>query len=124
MRILVLLTLFLTGAMMSAQFKSVPISTLEGDESEQGILIDVRTEEEYNQGHLCDALNVDFKAEDFEAKIQELDKSTAVYLYCKTGVRSKDAATLLQELGFENIINLEGGYTAYIEESGKPCSGT
>lgn len=121
MRNLVLLTFLLTSALMSAQFKSAPISTWEGNQSEYAILIDVRTPEEFDQGHLCDALNIDYKAEDFKEHIEKLPKSTPVYLYCRTGKRSESAATLLQELGFENITNLEGGYVAYSEDGGTPC---
>lgn len=121
MRNLVFLALLLSSTLMTAQFKSAPISSWDADQSEQAILVDVRTEEEFDQGHLCDALNVDFKAEDFETKILELPKSSPVYLYCRTGKRSESAATLLQELGFKNITNLEGGYVAYTEEGGAPC---
>jgi len=121
MRNLVFLALLLSSTLMTAQFKSSPISSWDADQSEQAILVDVRTEEEFDQGHLCDALNVDFKAEDFETKILELPKSSPVYLYCRTGKRSESAATLLQELGFKNITNLEGGYVAYTEEGGAPC---
>lgn len=121
MRNLFLLTLLLTSTWMTAQFKSVPISSWDADQSEQAILVDVRTEEEFDQGHLCGALNIDFKADDFKSTIQKLPKSTPVYLYCRTGRRSESAATLLEELGFENITNLEGGYVAYTEEGGAPC---
>lgn len=121
MRNLVLLTLLLASIATTAQFKSAPISTWDGEKGEQVILVDVRTQEEYELGHLCDALNIDYKAEDFAAHIQELDKTTPVYLYCRTGKRSEGAATLLEELGFENITNLEGGYVAYTEAGGEPC---
>ena len=121
MRILVLLLFLLSSSWMTAQFKSAPIVSWDADQREQAILVDVRTEEEFDQGHLCDALNIDFKAEDFKANIQKLPKSTPVYLYCRTGKRSESAATVLEELGFENITNLEGGYVAYTEEGGVPC---
>lgn len=121
MRILVLLLFLLSSYWMTAQFKSVPIASWDADQSEQAILVDVRTEEEFDLGHLCGALNIDFKAADFKANIQKLPKSTPVYLYCKTGIRSGSAATILEELGFENIINLEGGYMDYTKEGGAPC---
>lgn len=117
----VLLAFLVSSYLMSAQFKSVAIATWDGDAHKEAVLVDVRTPEEFDQGHLCDALNIDFKAEDFKDKIQELSKTTPIYLYCRTGKRSKNAASLLEELGFENITNLEGGYVAYTEEGGKPC---
>jgi rhodanese-related sulfurtransferase len=121
MRNLLFLTFLLTTTMVCAQFESIPITTMEKDQEEQIILVDVRTKEEFDQGHLCDALNIDFKADDFKANIQKLPKSSPVYLYCRTGKRSKSAATILKGLGFENITNLEGGYVAYTEAGGTPC---
>ncbi|AKA35228.1 MAG: rhodanese-like domain-containing protein [Muricauda sp.] len=74
-------------------------------------LIDVRTPQEYEAGHIDDALNFDIKNQPlFKEKIGTLDKDKPVYLYCKMGGRSARAAALLKEMGFKEIYDYSGGY--------------
>ncbi|GAA5522838.1 rhodanese-like domain-containing protein [Aliifodinibius salicampi] len=74
-----------------------------------GIVIDVRTQDEYDEGHLAvtdrhhDLLNGDF-----EARLDSLDKNKTYYLYCRSGNRSGQAAKLMIENGFENVYNIGG----------------
>ena len=72
-------------------------------------LVDVRTPVEYLNGHLLNAMNIDWKADDFEEKSRALDKSKPVFVYCMSGPRSTAASTKLQEMGFENVYVMEGG---------------
>ncbi|WP_405326662.1 rhodanese-like domain-containing protein [Leeuwenhoekiella sp. LLG6367-2.1] len=82
-------------------------------------LIDVRTSEEYESGHLDKAQNIDFLNEElFITEIEKFDKSQPIYIYCRSGNRSGKAATLMQELGFQNIYDLEGGYLNWTSKSG------
>ncbi len=76
-------------------------------------LVDVRTSAEYQAGHIGDATNIDYLAEDFEQKIQTLDKDQPVYIYCRSGSRSNKAAKVMQALGFREICDLQGGYMAW-----------
>lgn len=76
-------------------------------------LIDVRTPEEYQSGHLKDAINMDFYANDFEAKIAQLDKTKTVYVYCRSGGRSAKSAKQFEKLGFTEVYDLQGGITAW-----------
>ena len=81
-------------------------------------LIDVRTTEEYESGHLDKAQNIDFLNEElFIKEIEKFDKSQPIYIYCRSGNRSGKAATLMQELGFQNIYDLEGGYLNWTSKS-------
>tara|TARA_R110002012_G_scaffold230933_1_gene403679 strand:+ start:422 stop:805 length:384 start_codon:yes stop_codon:yes gene_type:complete len=81
-------------------------------------LIDVRTSEEYESGHLDKAQNIDFLNEElFITEIEKFDKSQPIYIYCRSGNRSGKAATLMQELGFQNIYDLEGGYLNWTSKS-------
>jgi rhodanese-related sulfurtransferase len=80
-------------------------------------LIDVRTPEEYSEGHLVNAINIDVNADDFDAKVASLDKEKSVMVYCKMGGRSAKAATRLKELGFKNITDLDGGITNWKSEN-------
>jgi len=79
-------------------------------------LVDVRTQDEFNEGHIGDAINIDYFEEDsFALKFAQFDKDQPIYIYCKSGGRSQKSAKLLQELGFKEIIDLKGGYDAWID---------
>ena len=80
-------------------------------------LIDVRTPEEFSQGHLENAKNINIMAEDFDAQVASLDKSKPVMVYCKSGGRSTRASERLKELGFTTITDLEGGITNWNNEN-------
>lgn len=79
-------------------------------------LIDVRTPEEYSQGHIENAKNINIMANDFDAQVVSLDKNKPVMVYCKSGGRSARASERLKELGFTNITDLEGGITNWKSE--------
>ena len=72
-------------------------------------LLDVRTPAEYSSGHISNAVNVNWNGDDFDAKVNKFDKSKPIFVYCKVGGRSSDAAARLAELGFTEIYNLDGG---------------
>jgi thioredoxin len=72
-------------------------------------ILDVRTPEEYVSGHIDNAANVNWNGTDFVAKTAALDKTKPVFVYCKSGGRSKQAAAKLEELGFTTIYELQGG---------------
>ncbi|GHB35434.1 rhodanese-like domain-containing protein [Mongoliitalea lutea] len=74
-----------------------------------GIFLDVRTQAEFNQAKLPNAVLMDIYKADFEQQIHTLPKDEAIYVYCTVGARSMQAARLLQKHGFEKIYNLEGG---------------
>lgn len=73
-------------------------------------LIDVRTLEEYNEGKIAHAQNIDVLSDDFYDKIEALDKDKTAYVYCRSGARSQKAAHIMIDLGFKEVIDLEGGY--------------
>ena len=72
-------------------------------------LLDVRTPEEYSTEHIGDAKNVNWNDDNFVAKATTYDKSKPIFVYCKLGGRSAQAADKLAELGFKEIYNLDGG---------------
>ena len=78
-------------------------------EAERGVIIDVRTKQEYDNGHLklTDA-QYDFLNGDFQNQIDSFDKSKTYYLYCRSGNRSGQAARIMQKEGFENVYNIGG----------------
>ncbi|GGM89599.1 hypothetical protein GCM10010967_23020 [Dyadobacter beijingensis] len=71
-------------------------------------LVDVRTPEEFDGGHLQYATNINFNSPDFKAQIAKLDKHKPVYLYCRSGNRSGKAADTLKTLGFHSYYNIGG----------------
>ena len=73
------------------------------------VLIDVRTPQEYEQGHLENSININIAGDSFKEEVEKLDKSQPVYVYCKVGGRSARAASTLKEMGFEEVYDLEGG---------------
>ena len=64
-------------------------------------LIDVRTPEEFSEGHIPGAINIDVKGEGFDEKVAQLDKSQPVAIYCRSGSRSKLAAERMANAGFK-----------------------
>ncbi|HLF62556.1 MAG TPA: rhodanese-like domain-containing protein [Saprospiraceae bacterium] len=82
-------------------------------------VIDVRTPEEVSQGKIPDALEMDYQADDFEKKIDTLEKEKSYILYCAAGGRSSKAAEMMLQKGFKNVYNLEGGYEAWEKEVSK-----
>ena len=78
------------------------------------ILLDVRTEVEYKAGHIPGSLQIDFlKTEDFKKQVAVLDKSKPYLLYCRSGKRSKDAMTVMKEMGFTKLFDLQGGFNSW-----------
>ena len=79
-------------------------------EDENAVILDVRTEDECNEGIIPNAITIDiYKGQGFVYKIEELDKSKNYYVYCKAGGRSAQACNIMNQLGFENTYNLLGG---------------
>lgn len=72
-------------------------------------LIDVRTPEEYAVDKINNAKNINWNGDSFVSEVEKLDKSKPVFVYCKVGGRSADAAQKLSKLGFKEIYNLDGG---------------
>lgn len=76
-------------------------------------LIDVRTPEEFMDGHLESAKNLNFYDDLFAKNLESLDKNSPVFVYCKSGGRSSNAMNLMKEKGFSEVYNLQGGITAW-----------
>lgn len=80
-------------------------------------LVDVRTPQEYAEGHIDGALNINVQSDDFKEFAQrELSKDSTVLVYCRSGRRSLDAAKILTSLGY-NVVNLKGGIMEWEEDN-------
>ena len=80
------------------------------------VLLDVRTPEEFAEGHLEGAVNIDVSAPDFATRVAELDQDATYAVYCRSGNRSQTAMTLMAEAGIENTADLGGGIGAWAQE--------
>ena len=78
-------------------------------------LIDVRTQDEFDLGHIDSAINLDFYSETFQNDILSLPKNETIVLYCRTNNRSSKTANILKENGFKEISVLEGGITEWVK---------
>ena len=91
-----------TGVSFVQSFKTTP----------RAVLIDVRTPQEYAEGHIPGALNIDIEGDAFVSSIEALDHSAPYFVYCRSGNRSGQAVAFMKQQGFTNITELSGGILA------------
>ena len=83
-----------------------------GDEN--AFILDVRTDEEVEEGKIPGATQLDFhKGAEFVEGLEKLDKSKNYYIYCRSGNRSGQAGVLMDQMGFKNTYNLIGGMSEW-----------
>lgn len=88
------------------------VSQFEADTN--GVILDVRTEDECDQGIIEGSINFDIhKGQEFVDAVADLDKSKNYYVYCRSGMRSAKACEIMNENGIENTYNLLGGITEW-----------
>jgi rhodanese-related sulfurtransferase len=94
----------------SATTVSLNVSEFSQKITEPGVIIvDVRTPEEFASGHIEGALNIDFNSGNFENEITRLNPSETYAIYCRSGSRSGQAASIMHKAGFHDVSNLNGG---------------
>jgi rhodanese-related sulfurtransferase len=94
----------------SATTVNLNVSEFSQKISEPGVIIvDVRTPEEFASGHIEGALNIDFNSGNFENEITRLNPSETYAVYCRSGSRSGQAASIMHKAGFHDVSNLNGG---------------
>ena len=96
------------------------LSNLEYDEfiervanDENAICIDVRTPEEYQQGTIGQAMNINYLSTNLADQLEALDPSKNYYIYCRTGRRSLRVCVILRNMGFKHVQNLISGINGY-----------
>lgn len=92
--------------------KTSPEEWLELSSKEDVVILDIRTPEEYNQGHIEGAVNIDFYSDDFSNQLDELDKTKTYLTYCRSGRRSGLSLETMRDLGFLEVYDLNGGINA------------
>lgn len=86
------------------------------EKTENAVVLDVRTPEEFSEGHLKAAVNANVQDDDFDNKIDGLDRDKTYFVYCKAGVRSARAIEKMKAKGFKKLVGLEGGIDEWKEE--------
>lgn len=115
------LLMFTTGFSQEMKNEKAVIKSVDKDafryavESGLYTIIDVRTEEEYNKGHIGNAKKIDFTTDEFDKAISNIDKSIKYLIYCQSGGRSTAALKKMQAAGFMHVLELEGGYQNWIK---------
>lgn len=116
--IIIIMTLFSSIFGVKAQenqsYKVLEVQTFKDSIINKKVqLIDVRTPDEYKSGHIEYAENIDFYSGKFTTEFNKLDKEKPVYIYCRSGSRSKQTADKLSAMGFKEIYDLKGGILNY-----------
>jgi rhodanese-related sulfurtransferase len=113
----IIIFLMITNVACNAQ-QQVDVQTFEQALNKNDIvLIDVRTPEEFNAGHIAGAINIDINSNTFEQQIKQLSKNKTVLVYCRSGNRSAKASKILRKNHYK-VMDLAGGINAWIQ-SGK-----
>jgi rhodanese-related sulfurtransferase len=73
------------------------------------VILDVRTPQEFAEGHIAGAINIDFQSANFEQEISKLDASKTYAVYCRSSSRSGDAVKVMAKAGFTNMYDMDGG---------------
>lgn len=88
----------------------------DNSDNEEFAIIDVRTPEEYADGYIAGAVNLDYYSETFRDELDRLDKNKTYLVYCRTGRRSAGARDMMAELGFMKVYNMTGGTVQWAKE--------
>ena len=83
------------------------------------IILDVRTPEEFNAGHIANAININVADSNFSSEVSKLDKNATVAVYCRSANRSAVATKEMAELGFTDMYDMQGGIIDW-EAAGGP----
>jgi rhodanese-related sulfurtransferase len=95
-------------------FKVVSATEFKTLMAKKGIqLIDVRTPQEFGNGKIGNAKNIDFFGASFKTELSKLDKTKPVLIYCQSGNRSGQAVTMMKSMGFKEVYDLKGGWGAW-----------
>ena len=119
--LLATLLLLLPTLMLAAE----PVKHVKADEAAQIIadgkvaIIDVRTPDEFKDGHIKGAKNIDIMSSDFEAQLSKLDKTQPTLVHCQAGGRSTRALKTFEKLGFTHLIHLDDGFGGW-QAASKP----
>jgi rhodanese-related sulfurtransferase len=105
---------------IQAQSAARPVVTIDVTEAYQWItsdpnfmILDLRTPEEYAQGHIAKSRLLNFYDSSFKTQLETMDRNQPYIIYCRSGARSGEAMKTMQEMGFRKVFNIKGGTLAW-----------
>ncbi len=102
--------LLLAGCSSSPSAIDLSVTDFLAKTAESGVVtLDVRTPGEFAEGYIEGARLIDFQSGNFENEIATLDKNATYAVYCRSGNRSGQAVKVMQDAGFTNVFNMNGG---------------
>ena len=114
--ILILIFIFIMGSAALGMAKMRTISTQqahdvieERDGDSDFVILDVRTPTEYDEGHIENAINMDFYVDAFPDELDGLDRDNTYLIYCRSSSRSGSTFKMMRKLGFKDVFKMEGG---------------
>lgn len=93
---------------LHGRFKQVPVTRVRELVENNACIIDVREKQEYEMGHLKNAMNIPMS--EFRQRMDEIPKDVPVYLHCRSSQRSYNVVMALQYMGYDNVYNISGSY--------------
>lgn len=119
--ILTLILLCSFSVLGAEKFKNVSLAEFEKlrKDTNNVVVLDVRSKKEFDAGHVPGATNIDVNATDFEQRVAKLDRKKTYLVHCAAGVRSVKAANKMADLDFAKLINFGGGYRAWEKAGNK-----
>ena len=113
--ILFLIFIFSCELLISPEINIISESDFIELQDSEYTLIDVRTQDEFDLGHINSAINLDFYSDTFKNDILSLPKNETIVLYCRTNNRSSKTATILKENGYRDVLVIKGGITEWVK---------
>ncbi|MBU5454395.1 FAD-dependent oxidoreductase [Caproiciproducens sp. MSJ-32] len=101
---------YIAGNISNGDFKQINVDKLRELVENNAFIVDVRERMEYENGHIKGTVNIPLS--ELRVRYKEIPKDKPVYLHCRTGQRSYNAAVALKNLGFDNVINITGSFLA------------
>lgn len=94
--------------LLYGRFRQVPVTKVRELVEDNAFIVDVREKNEYDKGHLINAVNIPLS--EIRDRLDEIPKDRPVYLHCRSSQRSYNAVMALQNLGYKNVINISGSF--------------
>ncbi|HBG75758.1 MAG TPA: pyridine nucleotide-disulfide oxidoreductase [Clostridiales bacterium] len=94
--------------LLYGRFRQVPVSKVRDLVESGAFIVDVREKNEFNQGHLVNAVNIPLS--ELRDRVDEIPKDRTVYLHCRSSQRSYNAVMALQNMGYDNVVNISGSF--------------
>lgn len=115
---IVFFSLFLTLNQEQNKMKNlntVPLSEWKSlyDNDKSFVIIDVRTPNEFEEGYIENAININFYDSNFKEQLNKLDKNKKYLIYCRSGARSSKTLEMMKELNFNEVYDLQGGFLSW-----------